>query len=240
MSLAFSAVIPAFNEEKTVLRAIRETKHAFDGLGRPYEIIVVDDGSTDKTAEIVASLRSQIPQLTLIRHTKNFGKGAAVKTGAEATMGEIILFLDCDLATHPSEFASFLPLFEVADIVIGTRRVRGARIEERQPHYRVWLGRLFNLAIRTYLDLPFHDTQCGFKAFTKKTKPLFASLRTHGWTFDVELLVNAQRQGYKIKEAPVTWRNGRESRVKLSHALEILRELYRIKHASEVIHIPQE
>ncbi len=227
----FSVVIPAFNEEKTVEAAVLEISRVFRGLGKMFEVIVVDDGSSDRTADIVETLvgaRRAVP-LRLIKHQFNLGKGAAVKTGVLAAQGEWIVFLDCDLATHPSEIEKALPLLGSCDVVIGSRRVAGADIAERQPVHRHWLGRIFNLGIRIYLKLPFHDTQCGFKLFHRRTIPLFENLESLGWAFDVELLCRALRCGYRIKEIPVTWRNGPESRVKLGHSVAILREIRRIK-----------
>lgn len=229
--IRFSIIIPAYDEENTVAKAVWETRRVFDALGEPYEIIVVDDGSTDRTSSIVTDLSKRIPQLKIAIHSRNLGKGAAVKTGVMEARGDIFLFLDSDLSTHPSEFASLVPFLDEHDIVIGSRRVAGANIAERQSLYRTWIGRLFNLIVRMYLGLPFHDTQCGFKAFSAKTKPLFRSLKTSGWAFDVELLANAARRGYRIKEVPVTWRHGRESRVRIGHAFEILRDLRKIKNA---------
>jgi glycosyltransferase involved in cell wall biosynthesis len=227
----FSIIIPAYNEENTVAKAAWETKRAFDALGEPYEIIVVDDGSTDRTSSIVTDLSIRIPQLRIVIQPTNLGKGAAVKAGVMEAKGDIFLFLDSDLATNPSEFASFIPYFRNHDIVIGSRRVAGANIAKRQSLYRTWIGRLFNVIVRTYLDLPFHDTQCGFKAFAAKTKPLFQNMQTSGWAFDVELLMKAIRRGYRIMEVPVMWRHGRESRVRIGQAYGILEDLRKIKNA---------
>jgi len=132
-------------------------------------------------------------------------------------------------ATHPSQFRKFLPELEKADMIIGSRRVSGSRIAEQQPFYRVWAGRLFNLFIRWYLGIRFQDTQCGFKAFHRRTFFLFKSLNAKGWTFDVELLLQAQKKEFVIREVPVTWRNGRESRVRLSDAWGIFQELRQMK-----------
>lgn len=230
MSCAYSVIIPAYNEERTIVRAVRETVDVFRGLQKPFEIIVVDDGSRDRTAAVAARLRTEVPELTLLRHAANRGKGAAVRTGVERARGDAFLFLDADLATHPSEFPSFLSALRTADVVIGSRTMRGARIPEPQPWYRVLLGKLFNLvAVRWYLGLPYHDTQCGFKAFTQKTKPLFRQMRSSGWAFDAELLMRARRAGFRIAELPVTWRHGRVSRVRLRDVWQIAKELRGIR-----------
>ncbi len=241
----FSVIIPALDEEKRIARAIEETRRVFSAFNQPFEIIVVDDGSSDKTADIVEnfinnSSYSSSSGLTggsgiiLVRHRCNKGKGAAVKTGTAAAQGEWILFLDSDLATHPSEFGKFLPYLSDYDVLIASRRVAGAKIAERQPLYRTWLGRLFNLCVRLYFGLPYHDTQCGFKAFRRKALPLIADLSIDGWAFDVELLYRAEKSGLRIKEIPVVWRHGAASHVRLRHAWRILSDLRRIKGSSAV------
>ncbi len=224
MDPVFSIILPAYNEEGSISLALKETGRVFGALGRPYEVIVVDDGSTDRTVSVVESLGRA--DTRLIRHDTNAGKGAAVKTGVAQASGDHLLFLDCDLATHPSQFLSFLPHLETADVLIGSRRVAGANIVEAQPPHRVLLGRAFNLVIRRSLDLPFSDTQCGFKVFTREAaQQVFPDLASRGWTFDVELLLRARNAGLTIKELPVEWRHGRESRVRVRDAWKILKEI---------------
>jgi dolichyl-phosphate beta-glucosyltransferase len=229
MSLRYSVIIPAYNEVRSIARAIAETYAAFSRFGEPFEIIVVDDGSRDETRAMVEGASKAFPGVVLIRHERNQGKGAAVKTGVAAAQGEIFLFLDADLATHPSEFEQCIPLFGAHDIVIGSRRTAGAEIVEGQPWHRVLAGRTFNAIIRGYLGLPFLDTQCGFKAFKANAKPLFAELGTSGWVFDVELLGQAMKRGMRIAEVPVAWKNGRESRVKIGDAGKIIQELRAVR-----------
>ncbi len=230
MSFQYSIIIPAYNEERTIERAIRETISVFEELSKPYEIIVVDDGSSDKTAGIAQRLAESNASLILVRLSKNQGKGAAVRVGVERSTGEVILFFDADLATHPAEFKKFIPALDENDIVIGSRTARGSVIAKRQPLYRVLLGKLFNkIAVRWYLGLPFNDTQCGFKAFHKKTKYLFRDLKSNGWAFDAELLVRARQENLRIAEIPVEWRHGRESRVRLRDVIQIVREIYRTR-----------
>lgn len=223
MGVRYSVIIPAYNEEKNIGRALQETKRVFDGLGAPYEILVIDDGSSDRTADECGEW------VRVIRHARNQGKGAAVRTGVAAAQGEYMLFLDADLATHPQEFVQCIPLLANNDIVIGSRRVRGAMVAAAQPWHRVLAGRLFNAIIRRGLDVPFEDTQCGFKAFSARVKPLFSGLQTSGWVFDVEILARARREGMKIAEIPVEWRDSGSSKLKLSHAPHILRELLDIR-----------
>jgi glycosyltransferase involved in cell wall biosynthesis len=220
-----------YNEEATIERALTETAATFRAFDQPFEIIVVNDGSTDRTAPLLGSMLQRVPSLRILTHDTNRGKGAAVRTGALSAVGEVVLFLDCDLSTHPDVFRAFIPLLEHNDIVIGSRRVPGAMIAEPQPFWRVWLGVAFNTAVRTYLRLPYRDTQCGFKAVKCGALPVLRSIKSNGWTFDVELLARARSAGFSIVECPVTWSNRRESRVRLGSAWNIFKELREIKHA---------
>ena len=231
MSTRFPVILPAYNEASAIERAILETAASFDALAAPYEIIVVDDGSTDGTAALAEAMRARFPTVRVARHATNAGKGAAVRTGAQAAEGEVVLFLDCDLSTHPDTFRSFIPLLTTHDLVIGSRRVKGAVIPEPQPLWRSLLGRAFNAFIRIYLRLPYHDTQCGFKAVKRSALPILKTITSDGWAFDVELLARAREAGLTVVECPITWNNRRESRVRLGSAWSILNELRQIKHA---------
>ncbi|HEU0051279.1 MAG TPA: dolichyl-phosphate beta-glucosyltransferase [Patescibacteria group bacterium] len=229
MAIAHSIIIPAYNEEKKIEYAVREVSHAFARFGATYEIIVVDDGSRDRTGLIVRKLAKSIPYLRLIRHRKNSGKGAAIKTGVRHARGRLLFFLDADLSTHPREFAEFLPYLEEYDVVFGSRRTRGTTITKRQPRFRIWAGKLFNFFVRSALQVPFRDTQCGFKAFHRRVRPLFLRLTSKRWVFDAEFLANAVHRGFSLKELPVTWHHGRESRVRLRDVFNIFRELLRAR-----------
>ncbi len=230
MPYDYSIIIPAYNEAGGIFRALQRTVGVFRALGRPFELIVVDDGSTDGTARIAEDAGRVWPEIRLLSHAGNQGKGAAVRTGVRAAAGGVILFFDADLATDPSAIHDFLPALQTADIAIGTRRDKDSVIVRRQPLYRILAGRLFNLlAVRWYLGLPFGDTQCGFKAFRRDVRPLFEELKAAGWSFDVEFLARARAAGRRIAEVPVAWRNGDGSRLRLRHALGILRELRRVK-----------
>jgi dolichyl-phosphate beta-glucosyltransferase len=226
----YSILLPAYNEEATIAQAIRETQRVFSALQEPFEILVINDGSADKTASVVEIMTRELKEVRLIQLPENGGKGNAIQAGVAAAQGEVLLFLDCDLAVHPKEFLTFLPHLNETDILIGSRRVSGAKIVIRQPLYRVWLGQTFNFIVRRYLDIPFTDTQCGFKVFTKEAaQRVFSDLRSKGWVFDVEILLRAQQQGLRIKELPIEWRNGRDSRVRLSDARQILSELHLVR-----------
>lgn len=231
MAMQYSIILPAYNEAVSIERAIRETAAVFGALHGPFEILVVDDGSSDGTAALVASLRQDFPQVRLLRHETNRGKGAAVATGVASAQGETVLFLDCDLATHPSEALRFIERLKEADIVIGSRRAVGTVIAVRQSWYRVACGRMINFFLRHWLKLPHRDTQCGFKMFRiEAARDLFSQLSPTRWTFDAEILLRAQANGYRVAELPVTWTNGRLSRVKTGEVLADLWYLLQLKN----------
>jgi dolichyl-phosphate beta-glucosyltransferase len=225
-----SVIIPAYNEASTITRAVQETSKVLHDLGQPFEIIVVDDGSTDTTWNILSDLTATEPNLHPIRLPKNQGKGAALKTGVNKAKGLLIGFLDADLATHPQELIKGFALLNKADLAIGSRRVPEATIQKPQTRLRSFAGQCVNFAVRLSLDLPYRDTQCGCKTFrAEAARTLFTALTTNGWIFDTELLFHAHTNAYNVVEFPVTWVNGPTSRVRIHHALQILRDLRRIK-----------
>ena len=228
MAISYSVIIPAYNEEASVERAVRETAGVFDGLGKAYEIIVVDDGSSDRTA--ASAMAAGVPAVRVLRHETNQGKGAAVRTGVMNAGGELILFMDCDLATHPSEATAFIKQMGDCDIAIGSRRHAASVIVVSQPWYRVAYGRLVNLFIRRTLGLPYHDTQCGFKMFrAAPAREIFRAIGPSRWTFDAEVLLRARAAGYRIVELPIAWRNGASTRVKSTEVIADLGRLLKLK-----------
>jgi len=227
MEKNFSIIVPAYNEEATIERAVREATAVFCGFGKPFEIIVVDDGSDDATAKITERLAAEIDNLRLLRHENNRGKGEAVRTGVMDASGEYILFFDADLSTHPSEAAAFLPHLEKNKVLIGSRTAAGAEIGQEQPWYRVRYGKFFNYLVRKIVGLPHHDTQCGFKIFGAEIgKRVFGAMPPGaGWLFDVELIVCATAAGCEIVELPIRWNHGEVSRIRF---LEVLKEMPRL------------
>ncbi len=226
-----SVVIPAFNEAGTIGTTLeRVRKHLAARTGRS-EIIVVDDGSGDGTAEAARrALRDWEPAKVISRKT-NFGKGYSVREGILGSSGRLVLFSDADLSTPIEELDNFLPGIEKGcDVIIGTRAHPESDIQVRQPLARELMGKTFNLIVRS-LALPgLSDTQCGFKLFRRKAAlDIFLRLRTRGFAFDVEALVLCRALGYQICEVPVVWRNCPPSRVRMiGSSFGMLKDLVRI------------
>lgn len=196
------------------------------------EILVVNDGSTDCTAAIVQQFSQIHPEVRLLDNVRNRGKGFSVRHGVLHAVGEIVMFTDADLSA-PMEEAErlFDALRQGADIAIGSRWLERQRQTLKQPLYRQFFGRCFNLVTRLVMGLPFADTQCGFKAFRRPVaQTIFQLQRIERWGFDPELLFIALKRGYKIQEVPVTW--GHDERSRLSYVkdgLNMLEEILYIR-----------
>jgi dolichyl-phosphate beta-glucosyltransferase len=220
-----SVVIPAYNEAERLPRSLDRILEFLRGRGGSYEVIVVDDGSTDGTAGRVAE------SATVIRHEQNRGKGHAVRTGMLRARGQRRLMTDADLSTPIEELPRLMArMDEGFGIVIASRALEASRIEVRQPWYREGMGRLFNVFVRV-LALPgLKDTQCGFKLFTAEAAAdAFGPARLDGFSFDVESLFIARQRGHRIAEVPVVWRNDAATRVGLWRGFVAFADLLRIR-----------
>jgi len=219
-----SVVIPAYNEEKRLSGTLEEVLAYLEGRDYPSEVVVVDDGSEDRTAEVAEEFARKTPTVRVIRNPHR-GKGYTVRTGMLAGRGEYILFSDADLATPIEESEKLMMYLERGyDVAIGSREGLGA-VRHDEPWSRHFIGRVFNLLVRLVAVGDFQDTQCGFKAFRQHAaKDIFSSLRLYGedapeiqggavTAFDVELLFLALKKGYKVEEVPVVWRYGKNSKV---------------------------
>lgn len=224
-----SIIIPAYNEEDVILQAIQKTAEYFNSQKRDFEIIVVNDGSIDKTADVVRRAAGNHPNLKIIDNKKNQGKGASVRNGAFSAHGDWILFLDADLSTDPEEFEKFKPYLNDYEIIIGSRAVPGAKIVKRQPLLRELIGKCANILIRLVLGLPYHDTQCGFKIFNRRTLAIFKEQKLTGWLFDAELLYLAKKKNFRVKEIGIRWKNDPTTTVRKSDFLKLLNDLYHIR-----------
>jgi dolichyl-phosphate beta-glucosyltransferase len=234
--MRLSVVIPAYNEVRRIGPSLeRVWNYLCANYGRGgFEIIVVDDGSRDRTATLVEEFTSRGPEIRLIRLPMNRGKGAAVRAGMVAAVGDAVLFSDADLSTPIEEVEPALKLIrEGSDVVIGSRALAESQILTRQAPLRESLGRLFNRLIRAFLRIPFRDTQCGFKLFRREAAhAVFQRARIDGFAFDVETILIALELGYRVREMPVRWINDPESRVTLlRHPAQMLGDLWRIRRS---------
>lgn len=226
-----SIIVPAYNEAERIPLTLLDMDKRLSEANFSYEILVVNDGSTDKTAEVVAKMAETIPHLRLIDNPKNQGKGGVVRDGMLAAKGQYRIFTDADNSTSIDQFEPMLPFFkEGCEVVIGSRAVKGAKQEPAQPFYRQLLGRAANIIIQIVNMPGIWDTQCGFKAFTAEAaERIFPLTRINGWGFDIEALALAQSLGYRIKEMPVHWVNDAASHVKLSAYLKVFIENVKIR-----------
>jgi dolichyl-phosphate beta-glucosyltransferase len=232
MSPEISVVIPAYNEESRLQPTLLEIIGYFRSLGRAAEVIVVDDGSRDQTAALVIELAQHHPEIRLIRLGSNRGKGYAVRTGVVNSHGGMVLFADADGATPIGEFERLeAALREGAEIAIGSRALHDTGVQVTARSYRRIIGRTFHLLVRALAVRGIQDTQCGFKLLRAPVAHnLFSRMRMDGFSFDVELLLMAQRRGHQIAEVPVNWTHQPGSRVNLAlDSLRMARDLFRIR-----------
>ncbi len=232
---AFSLVIPAFNESARIGQTLTATIAYLRSESPESELIVVNDGSTDETAQVVREVFSanRAIEARLLEHTPNRGKGAAVRDGLLAATRPFGLFSDADLSTPIDEAPKILQPISAGevDVAFGSRALDRKLIGNRQPWRREQGGRVFNLLVRAATGLPFWDTQCGFKAFRLDVfRPILERARTDGFGFDVELLYLAQRANLRLREIPVRWNHHDGSKVHFLHdSLAMLREVIALR-----------
>jgi dolichyl-phosphate beta-glucosyltransferase len=218
-----SIIIPAYNEEKRLSRTLARIRDYFAsqnaGPGHidlcNVEIIVVDDGSTDATAKIVEDLARQLPGIRLIRNQGNRGKGFSVRHGMLEARGRIALFTDADLSSPIEESRKLFSALDAGnDVAIGSRALDRSLIAVRQSRFREVAGMIFNGFVRVFTGLPFHDTQCGFKAFVlARARIVFEQQRIERFGFDPEILFIAKRHGLRSVEVPVRWSHDEGTKV---------------------------
>ena len=230
----FSVVIPCFNEVARIGTTIRATVDYLRKNSPESELIVVNDGSIDATGAITRGIFSGTKITTrLLENFPNRGKGAAVRSGLLAAQKPIALFSDADLSTPLEEIPKVIePIADgEVDIAFGSRGLDRRLIGQHQPWRREQAGRIFNLLVRFATDLPFWDTQCGFKAFRLDVcRPILEAARVNGFAFDVELLYLAERAGLRIREIPVRWNHAEGSKVRFFRdSLRMLREVIALR-----------
>ncbi len=226
-----SVIIPAYNEAERIPKTILAVDAYLSKADHPYEIIVVNDGSQDNTASIVAKMAGFVKNMKLIDVRENHGKGSVVQGGMLAAKGDVRLFMDADNSTSIDQIQGMLSFFrEGYGVVIGSRAVKGSRLEPPESFFRSLIGRMLNLIVEIVLLPGIRDTQCGFKAYTAEAaEEIFGVAKIRTWGFDVETIALAKKFGYTIKELPVRWANDTRSHVKLSGGLQFLRDIIKIR-----------
>jgi len=211
-----SLIIPAFNEEMRIAGSLDRILKFLKGRPYTFEIIIIDDGSKDRTVELVKSRFGQHSEVR-INQQQNLGKGKAVQQGMLLANGKYLFFSDADLSVPIETLSLFLSHLEKdSDIVIGTRQKAGATIEIHQPLIREFLGKVYTKLSNWILGLRFSDFTCGFKGFRKEAaKDLFSRQQLSNWSFDAEILYLAHLKGYKVSEISVHWRNDEQTKVRL-------------------------
>ena len=228
--MTFSFVVPAYNESRRIRPTLDEVLRYSRDLDA--EILVVDDGSSDDTAQIVRDYATMHPRIRLVENPGNRGKGFSVRNGMLHARGEICLFTDADLSSPIAEAQKLFDAIAAgADIAIGSRWLRSELQTERQSLLRQAFGRIFNLALRVILRLDFADTQCGFKAFRREAaQRLFPLQKIERWGFDPEILFLARRMRMTVKEVPVVWAHSEDTRINpLRDGLRMFGEVLRIR-----------
>ena len=230
-TIYLSVVIPAYNEESRLPHTLKAVLAYLKKQDYTWEVAVVDDGSKDRTADIVRETSVAEPRVKLLQYGGNRGKGGAVKYGMTQTTGEFRLFMDADNSTTIDHFEQFIGVFDLGfDVVIGSRDVSGAHIAVHQPWWKEKLGDLGNLWIQMWAVPGIRDTQAGFKVFRGSVSDeVFPRLTIDRWGFDVEALAVTRHLGYKISEQPIRWVNDPNSKVSGRAYLDVLREVVQVR-----------
>jgi dolichyl-phosphate beta-glucosyltransferase len=232
-SRLISVVIAAYNEEKRLPESLRRISTYLAGKKLDYEIIVVDDGSNDRTAAMVEAMSANIPSLHCMSYPHNRGKGYALRTGVLATKGDVVLVSDADLSTPIEELEVLWPILAAGrcEVAIGSRALGLSRIIKKQPWWRQGMGKAFNRVVRLLVVDDFSDTQCGFKLFAGSVaRKLFTEACVDRFAYDVEILALAKKNGFRIAEIPIKWINAPGSKVHpIVDSLQMVKDLIKIR-----------
>jgi dolichyl-phosphate beta-glucosyltransferase len=233
-SYTYSIIIPAYNESQRIAASLDKIIAYISEQQWTAEIIVVNDGSRDNTAEIVREYAKRNAMVRFLENPGNRGKGYTVRNGVMHADGDIILFTDADLSSPIQESRKlFAALDKGADVTFGSRWLQAELQTEPQPLYRQVFGRIFNLLLRIILGLKYKDTQCGFKAFTRKAgHQIFSRQMIDRWGFDPEVLFLAEKFGFKVAEVPVEWAHDNRSKINpVVDGFKMFTEMLRVRWA---------
>jgi dolichyl-phosphate beta-glucosyltransferase len=228
-----TVVVPVYNEHKRMESGFANLFPYLQKNFMKWEVIYVDDGSTDQTYQKLLEAQSEQPGLRIIRNVKNAGKGNAVRRGLEEGKGDILLFSDADFSSPIEEAEKLLDAISSGyDIAIASRGMTNSNIEVAQHWMRETMGKVFNLIIRTLLPLHYQDTQCGFKMFRREAaRSIVSRMKMDGFAFDVEMLVIAQVLRMKVIEIPITWRDAKGSKVHpIKSSLQMFQDVIKIRY----------
>ncbi|MBI2626670.1 MAG: glycosyltransferase family 2 protein [Parcubacteria group bacterium] len=229
--MKLSVIVPAFNESERIIPTLDSLNNYLSKQSYDWEVLVVNDGSTDNTAEVVRSFMFHVSGFRLLDNKENHGKGWVVRQGMLAAEGDFRLFMDADNATRIETVEKFWPLFNQGyDVVIASIGIKGADVAGTEKFYRRIFGKLGNLWIQFWVTPGILDTQRGFKMFSKVAAgKIFPKLKILKWGFDVEVLALARKFTFKIKEVPIKWVNDPKSHVKLTAYIQVLLEVLKIR-----------
>jgi dolichyl-phosphate beta-glucosyltransferase len=218
--------VPAYNEEAAIGATVRALRDWLEAHGEPWEILVVDNASEDRTSEVAGELADG-ERVRLLRNERNRGKGHSMRRGMLEATGELRLHCDADCATSLPSLPRMLELVRDYDVVVGSRLAEGAQVGRRQPLRRRIVGRSFQQLCRLVLREPTTDLYCGFKLWRRQAAvDAYSRTRLEGWTFDAEVLAMARALGYSIRETGIVWTDREESRVRMGRILvPVVREL---------------
>ena len=229
-----SLLIPCYNEEHRLSKNLNKIVKFLSKKPYAWELIIIDDGSKDKTSDIVSRQAAVESSIRLIKLKKNQGKGAAIKRGVMNATSNYIVFTDVDLSVSIETLDVMLTLLQSSAVVIGVRRRKGSSIKKHQPLYREFMGHIFTKYANIVLNVWVSDFTCGFKGFESSVaKQLFHTQRVPGWSFDAEVLYLAKRNGYAVCEHPVEWTNEKNTKVNiLRDAVLSFIDILRIRYYS--------
>ena len=227
-----TVIIPAYNEAHRILPTLSSVTDFLDARFTSWNVLIVDDGSTDKTAEVVSTFARVHPRVMLYRLAKNTGKGAAVRLGVSRAAGRLILYMDADGAIPIGELDKLLPQVEEGiPIVVGSKSFPGKGLGHDFKWYRLVMGRVFNFFVRLFLIRGIHDSQCGFKLMEHDAAKAIFELQTrNGFSFDLEVLYLAKLLGIAFREVPVRWSNVEGSRIHLVRdSITMFADIFKIR-----------
>jgi len=230
-TIRLSIIVPSFNEELRLPSSLDRIAAFVQASEQPTEVLVVDDGSKDKTAEVAASYASRIANLCVLKNGENRGKGYSVRHGMLEAKGEVVLFTDADLSAPIEEADKLLAAMGRYDVAIGSRAMDRSLIKVHESAFREFAGIVFNKIVRMVLRLPFVDTQCGFKAFRReRCKIIFEQQRIERFGFDPELLYLARHHGLKSVEIPVRWSHSPATKINMMRdSIQMLVDVFTIR-----------